>query len=147
MAILFMILAGVTATGCHSGARPDAQSATDSSYKTYKLRGKVVSTNAATLEVTVNHQAIPGFMEAMTMPYKVKDPNVLSELHPGDVITADLLVSQRADADVLLDNIVVVAQGKPDYRPTVAYHVPAPGDPVPNFKLLNQDGHSIHLDQ
>jgi protein SCO1 len=90
--------------------------------------------------VTLNHEAIPGFMGAMTMPYKLKDANILSELHPGDVITADVLVSQDPNADVLLDHIVVVAQGKPDYRPPVSYHVPAPGDAVPDFKLRNQDG-------
>ena len=27
------------------------------------------------------------------------------------------------------------------------YHVPAPGDAVPDFKLRNQDGRTIHLDQ
>jgi len=107
----------------------------------------VVSTDAAKGEVTLNHEAIPGFMDAMTMPYKLKDANILSELHPGDVITADILVSQDADADVLLDHIVVVAQGRPDYRPTVVYHVPAPGDAVPDFKLKNQDGRAIHVGQ
>ena len=58
-----------------------------------------------------------------------------------------MLVSQNPDADVLLDHIVVVAQGKPDYKPAVFYHVPAPGDAVPDFKLRNQDGRAIHLDQ
>jgi protein SCO1 len=141
------LLALLAMAGCHSHPDSDSQSANDSSYKIYKLRGKVVSTNAGTGEVTLDHEAIPGFMEAMTMPYKLKDANILSELHPGDVITGDLLVSQHADADVLLDHIVVVAQGKPDYKPKVLYHVPAPGDAVPDFKLRNQDGRTIHLEQ
>jgi len=81
------------------------------------------------------------------MRYKLKDASILGELHPGDVVTADLLVSQDADADVLLDHIVVVAQGKPDYKPAVMYHVPAQGDQVPDFALRNQDGRVIHLDQ
>jgi protein SCO1/2 len=83
----------------------------------------------------------------MTMPYKLKDASILGELHPGDVITADLLVSTDPDADYLLDHIVVVAQAKPDYKPGVSYHVPAPGDAVPDFKLRNQDGQPIHLGQ
>lgn len=95
----------------------------------------------------MDHEAIPGFMDAMTMPYKLKDPSILSELHQGDTITADVLVSQDPNADVLLDNIVIVAQAKPDYKPTVFYHVPEPGDEVPDFKLRNQDGRAIHLDQ
>lgn len=133
--------------GCHSGPKPEAQRAADSSYKTYKLRGKVVSTNPKSGEVTVDHEAIQGFMDAMTMPYKLKDPSVLSELHPGDVITADVLVSQNADADILLDHVVVVAQGRADYKPKVSYHVPELGDAVPDFKMRNQDGHTISLKQ
>jgi protein SCO1 len=141
------MIAVAMATGCHRQQAGTTDSAADSSYKVYKLRGKVVATNPATGEVTINHEAIPGFMEAMTMPYKVKDPNVLSELHPGDVLTADLLVSQESDANVFLDHIVVVAQGKPDYKPATIYHVPAQGDAVPDFKLRNQDGRVIHLNQ
>jgi protein SCO1/2 len=140
-------MAAFLIAGCRTSPRPDAETASDSPHTTYKLRGKVVSTNPPTSEVTVNHEAIPGFMGAMTMPYKVKDPNILSELHAGDVITADLLVSKHADGDVLLDHIVVIAQGRPDYRPTVSFHVPAPGDKVPYFRLRNQDGRTISLDQ
>ena len=138
-------LSVILLAGCHPGQQQNTASISAQNFKVYKLRGKVVSTNAATDEVTINGEAIPGFMEAMTMPYKLKDASILSELHPGDVITADVLASQDANADVLLDHIVVVAQGKPDYKPAVFYHVPAPGDPVPDFKLRNQDGHVIHL--
>jgi protein SCO1/2 len=141
------LLAFVALAGCHSGRNGSSRTTASPSYKVYRLRGKVVSTTAATGEVTVDHEAIPGFMEAMTMPYKLKDPSILGELHADDVITADVLVSQGADGDVLLDHIVVVAQAKPDYRPTIVYHVPAPGDAVPDFRLSNQDGRAIHLSQ
>jgi protein SCO1/2 len=141
------LLSFVALAGCHSGQQAPTQSAASQNFKVYKLRGKVVSTDASKGEVTLNHEAIPGFMEAMTMPYKLKDASILGELHPGDVITADVLVSQDPNADVLLDHIVVVAQAKPDYKPAVFYHVPAPGDAVPDFKLRNQDGRTIHLRQ
>jgi len=141
------LLALIALSGCHSTPKPEQQTPASSNFKVYKLRGKVVSTNPATGEVTLDHEAVPGFMDAMTMPYKLKDPSILSELHPGDMITADVLVSQDPNADVLLDHIVVIAQAKPDYKPAVFYHVPAPGDAVPDFKLRNQDGRAIHLDQ
>jgi protein SCO1/2 len=147
LASTLLISVGVFA-GCRAGKEPATPAAAASSnFKVYKLRGKVVSTNSATGEVTLDHEAIPGFMDAMTMPYKLKDPSIHSELHPGDVITADVLVSQEADASVLLDHIVVVAQAKPDYRPAVSYHVPEPGDEVPDFTLVNQDARPIHLGQ
>ena len=88
-------------------------------------------------------------MGAMTMSYKLKDPSIASELHPGDRITADLLVTSTSDGleDIQLDKIVVIAQARPDYKPAVQYHVPQPGDAVPDFKLLNQDNRAIHLSQ
>ena len=133
--------------GCHRSQEATQSASANDSYKVYKLRGKVVASNGAKGEVTLQHEAIPGFMDAMTMPYKLKDASIVGELHPGDVITADVLVSQGADAEVVLDHIVVVAQGRADYRPTVVYHVPAMGDAIPDFKLRNQEGRIIHLSQ
>lgn len=134
-------------TGCHRSQEATQDASGNESYKIYKVRGKVVASNPAKGEVTLQHEAIPGFMDAMTMPYKLKDASIVGELHPGDVITADVLVSQGADASVLLDHIVVVGQGRADYRPTVVYHVPAMGDAVPDFEMRNQDGRIIHLSQ
>ncbi len=47
------LLALVVIAGCHSDKQTSTQTATSSSYKVYKLRGKVVSANAATGEVTL----------------------------------------------------------------------------------------------
>ncbi len=54
--------------------------------KKYALQGEVVAKNPTTGEITVNHGDIPGFMPAMAMPYRVKDPAVVQELQPGDRI-------------------------------------------------------------
>jgi protein SCO1/2 len=84
----------------------------------------------------------------MMMPYKLKDPIVATELHPGDEITATILADKDTDgqySNVVLDNIVIVGQARPDYKPAVQYHVPKAGDAVPDFKLLNQSGRMIHL--
>ncbi|MGD0830472.1 MAG: SCO family protein [Terracidiphilus sp.] len=141
--LFFSLLALTLLSACHSAKQLPASQ----NYKIYHLRGKVVSTDASRGEVTLNHEAILGLMEAMTMPYKLKDPGILTELHPGDVITADVLVSADPDADYLLDHIVVVAQAKPDYKSGVSYHVPSQGDAVPDFKLRDQDDRPIHLGQ
>ena len=128
--------------GCRGTS--STQSAATDGVKQYHVRGKVIATNPKTGEVTLDADAIPGYMEAMTMPYKLKTPDIISELHPGDTITATLLASNTSD---LLDQIVVVAQAKPDYKPPVFFHALQPGDAVPDFKLLNQDGKMIHLGQ
>lgn len=145
-ALISAVLLPVALVGCRHS---DAGAMVDPpiQFKSYPLRGKIVATNAATGEVTIDHQAIPGFMDAMTMPYKLRDTRILSELHPGDLVTADVLVSQTADAAVFVDHFVVVGQAKPDYRPAVQYHVPAVGDTAPDFRLVNQDGKPIRLSQ
>lgn len=117
--------------------------------KSFPVRGKVMRVDAAKGSILLSHEAIPGFMEAMTMTYMLRDRSIANELHPGDRITATLLVRKTADGyeDPLLDKIVVVAQERPDYKPAVDYHVPSAGDPVPDFTLTNQDGRTIHLGQ
>ena len=132
-------------SGCRQNSSPD--SAKTYPEKTFPVRGKVVSTDAT--HVTLDHEAVPGFMEAMTMPYKLKDPSVASELHPGDRITARIVVQQDAAGfrDPELDNIVVTVQARPDYKPSVEYHVPQVGDAVPDFRLLNQSGRTINISQ
>lgn len=95
----------------------------------------------------LDHEAIPGFMEAMTMAYKLADPSVLSELHPGDRIAATLVTGQDAAGPInmRLEHIVVVGQAKPDYAPKTQYHVPAAGETVPDYLLLNQSSKSIRI--
>jgi len=128
--------------GCHRNSTPAA--ATANGEATHHLRGVVVSTDTKQGTVTLDTDAIPGYMEAMIMPYSLRNPSVISELHPGDTITADLFTSDSASA---IDNIVVVGQAKADYKPPVAYKPLNPGDPVPDFKLLNQSGKLIHIAQ
>jgi protein SCO1 len=111
---------------------------------TYQVKGIVVSSDAAKGVVTIDAEAIPGFMGAMTMPYKLAQPGVATELHTGDHVTARLRVS--TDSSVL-DQIDVTAQARPDYKPEKSYNVPAQGQTVPDFKLINQSGKTISLDQ
>jgi protein SCO1/2 len=135
------------AVGCHSGGRA-AQSAEDNAQsgtvKQYAMKGIIVGTDPAHGEVTVDTEAISGFMDAMTMPYKVKDANVLQDLHPGDHMNGVLLVGGDS---TFLDQIVITAQAQPDYKPQVQFHVPAPGDAVPDFRLTNQSGRQISFRQ
>ncbi|MBB5065479.1 SCO family protein [Granulicella mallensis] len=135
---------GSLVTGCHSTAKPSSVAT-----KHYPIRGVVVELDATNKSVLLKHESIPGFMEAMTMAYRLSDPTVMSELHPGDKITATLVTDEDADGptNMRLTDIVVIAQARPDYKPTVQYHEPAPGDSVPDFALLNQSDKKISLKQ
>jgi protein SCO1/2 len=132
--------------GCRSGDSAGDVQPTEipSDATTYQLKGIVVASDAAKGIVSVDSEAIPGLMGAMTMPYKLAQPGIATELHPGDRITARLRIS---GATSVIDQIVVTAQARPDYKPSKSYNVPATGQAVPDFKLLNQSGKTIDFDQ
>ncbi len=131
--------------GCRSGSTAgDEPTAIPSDAATYQLKGIVVSSDAARGVVSVDAEAIPGFMGAMTMPYKLAQPGIASELHPGDHIIARLRVGESGS---VIDQVDVTAQAKPDYKPTKTYNVPANGEAVPDFKFLNEDDKTISVDQ
>ncbi len=132
--------------GCQSGnsGGDEQPTAIPSASATYQLRGVVVSSDAAKGVVTIDSEAIPGLMGAMIMPYKLAQPGVAAELHPGDHISARLRVSESGS---VIDQIDVTAQAKPDYKPSKSYNVPAAGQVVPNFKFVNQSGKTIDVEQ
>ena len=63
--------------------------------KHYPLKAEVISVDAPRKLITVKHGEIPGLMPAMTMSYAVADARQIEHLHPGDTISADLVVSDN----------------------------------------------------
>jgi protein SCO1/2 len=74
--------------------------------KRYDLKGTVVSTDIGNGELTVDMEAIPGYMDAMKMPYKVTDMAVLKSLKKGDRIRATVVVKKD---DEHLENVQVMS--------------------------------------
>jgi len=69
--------------------------------KSHTLAGKVEGVQADRL--TVNHGKVEGYMDAMTMPYKVDKPDILKTVKVGDQITATVY-----DGDFTLYDIHIV---------------------------------------
>jgi protein SCO1/2 len=100
--------------GCNtkSKSQPNVIMPSQVAAKRYHLTGKVVSVDKRAHMLIVDGQDIPGFMPAMTMPYQVKPESELDKLSPGDVITADVVVSGE---NAWLENISVT--GHPAQQP------------------------------
>jgi protein SCO1 len=143
---VFLCLFLLLLPGCKSGntASEDRAKEMSSTGGVYQIKGIVVSSDASRGEVMIDTEAIPGFMGAMIMPYKLAQPSIASELHTGDHLTARL---QITDSSSKIDQIVVIQQAQPDYKPAKLYNVPAAGESVPNFRFLNQDGKTIDISQ
>lgn len=143
--VLMIAFGAFGVVGCHQKAQSTQSSAT----KQYPIRGTVVQVDQKDGQITLQHEAIPGLMEAMTMDYPVTDKAALGEMHPGDKIVATLLADPSPDgpSNLRLSEIVIISQAKPDYSQGVQYHVPTAGDLVPDFSLLNQSDKKIDLKQ
>lgn len=141
--VAMALFCGVGLTGCRQPVQPTGD------HSGYFVRGQVKGVNAQAGTVVLAHDAIPGLMPAMTMEYKLDNPSEISELHAGDRITATMLADKGADgpSNLRLTDLDVIAQARPDATPAVQYHVPAVGDVVPDYKLLNQSGKTIDLKQ
>lgn len=134
-------LAGCRPAGSGSAAGNDANGGP---VRHYPVTGTVVGTNAESGQVELDAKAIPGFMDAMTMAYTLKDPGELKQLHHGDVLTATLDVDGNGSR---LDAVTVTSRAAETLQPqSQSLMKPLkPGEAVPEFALTDQDGKTIHL--
>jgi protein SCO1/2 len=107
--------------------------------RTYELKGQVLAIDQARLQLMVKHDDIPGFMPAMTMPYKVRDANLLEGRTPGELIAATLVVEA---SDAYLRSITHQGLAAlPDARPAVrAMDLLGAGEPVRDGELVDERG-------
>lgn len=112
----------------------------------YEFKGKVVSVDKRGKTVTIAHEAIPDYMDAMTMAFKLKDERSFDTLQAGDRVQATLVI--QGYRSWLEDLVIVRETADPSSAANPAAWVePKPGDEVPDFQLVNQDGKRILLHQ
>ncbi len=140
--IAFLLFACAGFWGCN---RQPSRSPTE---KRYDLKGKVIAVEKDKRLITVAHEDIKDFMPGMTMPFTVGESaawvfEAPHEVVPGDQITATLIVDgPRA----WLEDIVITKEGTETAAPVPGQVAEAKaGDEVPNYRLMNQDGKAIHI--
>jgi protein SCO1/2 len=108
----------------------------------YRAQGIVLAVDRNAGKATISHRAIPGYMEAMAMPFSVEPAKDLDQLAPGSRIEFELRVSHKATTvrhvsvrQAALDDVPVPkAEGKV-----------AVGEPMPDFTLTDQEGRAVSL--
>jgi len=73
---VFLVALLITAV-CHAQAK-----------KSFTFHGKVEAVDSSGQSLTVNGEKVEGWMDAMTMSYKVDDAAILKKVKPGDQIAA-----------------------------------------------------------
>ena len=122
--------------------------------KRYPFTGRIISIDAQAESANIDADLIQGFMEPMVMTYKIKPASTLRQLSPGDAISAEVVVvdhdprDENADSDYWLENVKVTKHGpQPPAASSAAFHMPTPGEDVPDFAFSNQDGEPISVHQ
>lgn len=152
-----------TADGDSASAPSRARGKADRTTKEYRLAGVVRGVDRETGQVRIHHDEIPGFMPAMTMPFSIKDQNVISKLKVGNAVEGTLRVEEEdgAVSDYELIDLAVVAtmseaESTPGQELTVGLVGGEPtltikpktldvGEVVPDFSMTDQDGKSLKL--
>jgi protein SCO1/2 len=123
-----------------------AQKKTDS----YDVKGVIKEVRPEAKELIINHEEIPNYMAAMTMPFEVRNTNDLLLLAPGDYISFKLLTT---DTDAWITNIQMIAKGSNTVQATdeVMSRVSRDLDPLeegmkfPNYTFTNEFGKEVEL--
>ena len=109
--------------------------------------------------MVVSCERIPGFMDAMVMPFSVRDADELAGLAPGMIVDFTLVVEKASShaESVHIRHFTSSAQETVQQQrlealqkllqPHVSAAVLRPGEPVPDFTLTDQTGSKVSLHQ
>lgn len=103
--LLFLLAMAISA--CSSAGSGEARSGGQEAR--YELRGVVKSVEKAKKRATIKHEKVGDLMDAMTMPFLIKDEKALEEMEPGDQIKATLVSTD--DGRQWLEKITIIAKG------------------------------------
>jgi protein SCO1/2 len=111
----------------------------------YSGRGLVLAVDAKT--ITISHDRIPGFMEAMVMRFDVRIPKLLQGIQPGQQVYFRLVVDKK---ESYIDHLVLLSAEPVDpgkWQTPVVSKLVKVGERVPDFTLKDHNERSISLSQ
>lgn len=115
----------------------------------HTVQGMLLNIDPATRSITVSCEPIPGYMEAMVMPFVVRDPRALKTMQPGSNLRFTMIEKGHTD---FAERIEVIAPTNFESEPTeaarltflhraldtsAAARVVEVGQPVPDFILTD----------
>jgi len=143
MRYLFLFFLIILLFACKNAVSDNQHSA---AAKRYQLKGKVVAVDRTAKKATIDHEAVEGYMNAMTMDFPIHADWVWNDLLPGSEIRAELVVDNTAKDPYYLENIGIIAAPNPNQSPlAVNENFAQVGNEAPDFSLVNQDGKRISL--
>jgi protein SCO1/2 len=133
---------GAFVAGCSNGAAPRDEFVARADAKRYDLKGKVVRADLTARKVTLAHDAIPDYMDAMTMEFSVKEKWAIEQMAAGDAVQATLVVD---GARSWIESPVITKGVAAANAPRGSWVPADPGTPVPDVPLVDQDNTPFRL--
>ena len=151
----FALLIFALVIGCNESPDGITSSSSNSAKninQTFKVKGIIRKISENENTVHIEHEEIPNYMGAMTMPFSVRDKKVFAIIRKGDEIKFKLNVT---DKESWIEKIDVTLRPKkeqssiknePTHPLTSEEIMPLRvGDELPNYTLINQENEKIQL--
>lgn len=120
--------------------------------RTFAVRGTVKEIDAKEQMITVQHETIANYMEAMTMPFHVRERSNLEGLQPGDTIAFRLNVAAEESwiDQIHKEKEANAAEQKPQaqrepFRIARDVEPLSVGDLMPDYHFTNELGRAVSL--
>lgn len=117
-ALALLAVAVACAAGCgkeKTEGAPQGESSqryTDTTIQHFTFHGTPVTIDTAALSVTLDHEKIEGYMDAMVMPFKVESPALLQRMTVGTRMLFTLRVANNTAVITDVRGIDSASQGK-----------------------------------
>jgi protein SCO1 len=134
-------------TACNQKSSPPSPSP-----QIYTVKGVIKELEADGKTAVIRHEAIPGYMQAMTMPFEARDTNLLRGLQAGDTISFQLAVTPTEGWIQAVTKLASAAPPAASPAPET-FHVSRAlqpldeGDKLPEYHFTNELGEPVSLSQ
>jgi Cu/Ag efflux protein CusF len=114
--IISAVLSGWLISTCINSAAESFASSKpgEANLRRFAARGVVKQLKADGTTILLSHEAITNYMDAMTMPFKVKEPKELTDLRLGDRVSFRLSVS---NTESWIDQVAKITAATPPSPP------------------------------
>ncbi|HLP78889.1 MAG TPA: SCO family protein, partial [Candidatus Paceibacterota bacterium] len=143
LALGLMLLSAEELRAAETNSAISPASLQNTNEQVFEVKGLVVAVMPEEKSVKIKHEEIPGYMDAMTMVFDVKDTNELAGIETGDPVSFRMVVS---DTYGWIDQIRKTGPKKNNLPTTGPFRLVRDvepleiGDRLPEYHFTNQRG-------
>lgn len=119
--------------------------AKDDKTKTFTVLGYIERIENDGSRIVIDHEEMPGYMPAMIMPFKVKDPSESDDLSSGDQIRFTYVVEPTRSWIESIEKTGLKRETKIESDNVASSSILKPNDLLPDYTFLDQENREVRL--